>query len=138
MDAVPRGMGLNKLILAAIAALAVFIGACGPDAEVVRLQNNIRQSHGVQLTFTKSDLTSFAVQRCAQIQSNFSHAGFRVLPGYREMGENIARGYSTPASVVNAWMNSPSHRSNILYARFDSVGVAKCAGDHWVVEFGDR
>ncbi|MEL6221836.1 MAG: CAP domain-containing protein, partial [Cyanobacteria bacterium J06627_8] len=33
---------------------------------------------------------------------------------YKSAAENIGAGYSSPESVVRAWMNSPGHRDNIL------------------------
>ena len=42
---------------------------------------------------------------------------------YRSAGENIASGQTTPAEVVNAWMNSEGHRANILGESFTSLGV---------------
>jgi len=38
-------------------------------------------------------------------------------------GENIAYNYPGPWAVVNAWMNSPSHRANILNPNFTQIGV---------------
>ena len=38
-------------------------------------------------------------------------------------GENIAKGYSTPERVVDAWMNSPGHRANILNPSYTMIGV---------------
>ncbi|NLM13008.1 MAG: hypothetical protein GX209_04600, partial [Epulopiscium sp.] len=38
-------------------------------------------------------------------------------------GENIAKGQQTPAQVMNAWMNSPGHRSNILGTSYTQIGV---------------
>ena len=38
-------------------------------------------------------------------------------------GENIAAGYSTPASVMDGWMNSPGHRANILNCGFTEIGI---------------
>jgi uncharacterized protein YkwD len=41
-------------------------------------------------------------------------------------GENLAWGTgrgSTPQAVVHAWMESPSHRANLLRRRFRAVGV---------------
>jgi len=38
-------------------------------------------------------------------------------------GENIAYNYQGPRVVVNAWMNSPAHRANILNAKFTEIGV---------------
>ena len=38
-------------------------------------------------------------------------------------GENIAAGYGNSSAVMNGWMNSPGHRSNILNAGFKRLGV---------------
>ena len=38
-------------------------------------------------------------------------------------GENIATGFSTPASVVSGWMASEGHCRNILTPRFRAVGT---------------
>lgn len=38
-------------------------------------------------------------------------------------GENIAKGYVTPQSVVDAWMASPGHKENILSSKFTHIGV---------------
>lgn len=38
-------------------------------------------------------------------------------------GENIAAGQSTPEEVMDAWINSSAHRSNILSDKFTYLGV---------------
>lgn len=38
-------------------------------------------------------------------------------------GENIAKGYTSPQSVVDAWMASPGHKENILNHKFTHIGV---------------
>lgn len=38
-------------------------------------------------------------------------------------GENVAAGYSTSSSAYNAWMASPTHKANILRAKFTKTGV---------------
>ena len=38
-------------------------------------------------------------------------------------GENIAYGQRTPEEVMKSWMNSPGHRSNILNATYNQIGV---------------
>lgn len=38
-------------------------------------------------------------------------------------GENIAMGQTTPEAVMNGWMNSPGHRSNILNPTYTELGV---------------
>jgi uncharacterized protein YkwD len=42
---------------------------------------------------------------------------------YKWAGENIAAGQETPQDVVDAWMNSPDHKANILRPEFTSIGV---------------
>jgi uncharacterized protein YkwD len=39
-------------------------------------------------------------------------------------GENIAYGFTSALDVMNAWMNSPGHRANILGASFTELGVS--------------
>ena len=63
-------------------------------------------------------------------------------------GENLAWGtgeYGSVRSIFRAWMNSPTHRANILGA-YDQVGIALLdgnleghAGAHvWAAHFGSR
>jgi uncharacterized protein YkwD len=57
-------------------------------------------------------------------------AGAR-LTGDWFVGENIGYGTSwksTPGSMVDAWMNSPSHRENILNGDFRSIGIGVVLG----------
>jgi len=59
----------------------------------------------------------------------FSHgvnfAGRISAVGYvwRSAGENIATGFQTPRSVVNAWMASTGHCQNILNPTYGNVGT---------------
>jgi len=39
------------------------------------------------------------------------------------LGENIAAGQDTPEEVMDAWMNSPGHRANILSSNFEHIGI---------------
>jgi uncharacterized protein YkwD len=46
-------------------------------------------------------------------------------------GENIAWGggdYGTARAIVNAWMNSPPHRANILSPEFHDIGIGFSPG----------
>ena len=43
---------------------------------------------------------------------------------YSFAGENLAMGFSDAKSAVDAWINSPSHRSNLAHAKFKEIGVA--------------
>ncbi len=41
---------------------------------------------------------------------------------YKKAGENLAYGFSTSDATVIGWMNSPSHRANILDTSYTEVG----------------
>ncbi len=44
---------------------------------------------------------------------------------YIVIGENLALGtFKTGAEIVDAWMNSPGHRANILNNRYSEIGIA--------------
>ena len=47
---------------------------------------------------------------------------------YRVAGENLAKNYPNAASTVDAWMESPSHRQNILNKEYSEVGFAVTEG----------
>ncbi|MFI6162531.1 CAP domain-containing protein [Micromonospora haikouensis] len=57
---------------------------------------------------------------------------------WRAYGENVAWNQQTPAAVMDAWMNSPGHRANILNCSFTEigVGVANSNGPYWTQDFG--
>ncbi len=47
------------------------------------------------------------------------------------VGENLvwgSGGLSTPAELVQAWMNSPPHRANLLRSRFRDIGIGVVRG----------
>ena len=43
---------------------------------------------------------------------------------YDVAGENLAKNFPDAGATVNAWMASPSHKANILDARYQDVGFA--------------
>ncbi|MFI8823896.1 CAP domain-containing protein [Streptomyces sp. NPDC053431] len=55
-------------------------------------------------------------------------------------GENIAKGQADAAAVMDAWMNSPGHRANILNCGFTEigVGVGTDGGPSWTQDSGPR
>jgi hypothetical protein len=64
---------------------------------------------------------------------------------YSYAGENLAKGFTTSSDAVNAWMNSPTHRANILSPKFKDVGFfveeGRLQGEDTILivqEFGAR
>lgn len=54
----------------------------------------------------------------------FKQAGY----DYMYAGENLAMDFSESADVARAWMNSPSHRDNILSDKYTEIGIATAQG----------
>lgn len=88
--------------------------------------------------------TDMAVNGCFQHDScdgtNTFDRILAVYPNGGAMGEIIAAGYKDAASVVDAWMNSPGHRAQILGDSFTALGVGLAKGGsfgtYWTVDFG--
>ena len=56
--------------------------------------------------------------------SFFKEVGYK----YIYAGENLARDFMDSASVVEAWMNSPTHKDNIVNPNYKEIGVAVVNG----------
>lgn len=55
--------------------------------------------------------------------------------GSMPQGENIAAGYTTAEDVVNGWLQSPGHCSNIMEPGFRELGVGMYQ-NYWTQKFG--
>lgn len=55
---------------------------------------------------------------------------------YLYCGENIAWGQQSVSEVMNDWMNSKGHKSNILDPNFELVGIGYYGG-YWTQQFTD-
>lgn len=117
---------MRTTLLAALLAAILTIGlvpTVQANARIDSGTNAFRSSHGLPALTTWGPLEDVARRRAREITSNFAHPTnwqylFDLLPGcLTGIGENIA--YSTTsvysdAWVVNAWIDSPSHRANML------------------------
>ncbi|MGB3760758.1 MAG: CAP domain-containing protein [Rivularia sp. (in: cyanobacteria)] len=126
--------------------------------EVVVLTNSYRTQHDLQPLTLNIDLSESAQVHSEDMALGdfFSHTGSNgtrvsdrtTSAGYQSsyVGENIAAGYITAEEVVRGWMNSPSHRENILNANYQEIGVgyhylANDTGEinyntYWTQDFG--
>lgn len=51
---------------------------------------------------------------------------------YTKAGENLAYGFATSADTVTGWMNSPSHKANLLDTAFTEVGFGFANSSNYV------
>ena len=105
------------------------------ETEVIRLINIERTSRGVPALTTNWQLSRVARYKSQDMidKNYFAHQSptygspFDMMEAFglrfSAAGENIAYGQRSAREVVNAWMNSPGHRANILSRAFTQTGV---------------
>ncbi|WP_372478056.1 CAP domain-containing protein [Streptomyces barringtoniae] len=132
------------------AAPAAVATANATEAEVLKLVNEERAKVGCSALTVNSSLTRLAESFSDDMAARdfFDHtdpdgktpwdraaaAGITGLGG-----ENIARGQADAAAVMQAWMDSPGHRANILNCDFKTLGVGVHfgpGGPWWTQDFG--
>lgn len=103
---------------------------------LVELTNNDRTSSGLGTLAVSPVLTAVAEAKAADMAEKgyFAHVSPEGLTpwhwfkqeGYQfaYAGENLAIDFSESPDVVRAWMQSPTHRANILGTRFTEIGIA--------------
>ncbi|MFJ8234113.1 CAP domain-containing protein [Ureibacillus sp. NPDC094379] len=118
------------------------------EQQVVDLTNAERTKAGLKPLEIYAPLMKVAEAKSADMAKNnyFSHTSptygspFDQIKAagisYKSAGENIAQGQRTPAEVVQAWMDSPGHRQNIMNANYTHIGVGYVEnGNYWTQQF---
>jgi uncharacterized protein YkwD len=120
----------------------IFLNA--QEKETFALHNQIRRNRGIRALCVHPILQKAARAHSKDMieRDYFSHNtkgrnetfferlqryGYR----YRKVGENIAYGsgsFGEPRSIMDAWMNSPDHRRNILNNDFRQIGIGTHTG----------
>lgn len=157
---------LARVAAGALVVLSLTVGSASAapsdavlaeQAQVLDLVNQQRAAYGLA-PLVANDTLADEAQGYADWMARdnfFSHTGpdgsdvrqRAEAAGYTDwafLGENLAAGQPTPDRVVQAWMNSPSHRANILAADAAEVGLGHAYqsgtryGHYWALEFGTR
>jgi uncharacterized protein YkwD len=111
------------------------------------LMNAMRENEGVPRLREQTDLAKASVEHSQDMVDNkyFAHdsldgrdvvkrleqVAYIPKSGDWVVGENLAWGAGTlasPKALVNAWMNSPPHRENLLSGDFQEVGMGVVFG----------
>lgn len=102
--------------------------------KVIELINAERAKEGIPALQKDTTITNAADTRAKETVTLFSHqrpnetswitALIENNIYFSTAAENIAKGQTTPAQVVKAWMESPSHRQNIMNSNYNKIGVS--------------
>ncbi len=97
--------------------------------EAFDLVNAKRAEAGLPALVWDGTLEACAQVRATEIQTKFSHtrpngSDWYTVNSDLMWGENLAKGYKSASSVVNAWMNSATHKANIMDGGFVTCSIA--------------
>lgn len=137
------GQTIQVIVFAAVLNLFVFGSAKAFSAgELIDSANASRTQNGFASLTANSQLEQAAISKANDILANdyFAHTSpagktpWDFIKGagynYTFAGENLAIGYSNTSELHNDWMNSASHRANILNQNFTEVGIAIVSGEY--------
>ena len=108
------------------------------DEEAVALAGSVRKAGMSEAELARADeLRAMAIdaldivnaKRAEEAASKFSHTrpngkDWYTVNSELMWGENLAKGYDSAQSVVDAWMASPTHAANILAGDFTTCSIA--------------
>ena len=104
--------------------------------EVLKIINSFRKEGGLEPLVLDDQLITVACARAEEIawSGRFSHYrpnGSSILRdagiAKGSAGENIARGFSEPDDVCQAWKASETHYENIMNPEFTKIGIGVAA-----------
>ncbi len=140
MRRVPRySIALILVILGSLVGISTVEAASGEESSFASRINSERSSRGMGTLAWAEDLAQVArrhSQRMAS-QNNLHHnpnLGSEVR-GWKAVGENVGYGPGVD-ELHGAFMQSPSHRANILDADYTQIGIGTVWADGtlWVTE----
>jgi len=150
-----------------VSTAGAYIGDCTPQSnwgtlrqdlvsQVLTLVNQNRATYGLGALKLSPTLTNSAIWKSRHmayyqymqhddpappfartVADRIGACGYSSFAGW---GENIAYGYQSPSAVMDAWMNSPGHRANILNGSYKVIGIGVAAAAngllYWTQDFG--
>jgi hypothetical protein len=144
----------NVLLFCAVLILAIKIFSMGvlmylpqsfffadiTKSELISLVNRGRESAGLDILSENVRLDEAARLKAQNMLQNqyFNHTSpsgvtpwhwfYEAGYNYKYAGENLAIGFYDSTEVYSAWLNSPSHKENILNPNYTEMGTAVLDG----------
>lgn len=103
------------------------------DLQVVNVINEEREEMNLDPYMFDRDLGKAAYVRAEECEQLFSHTRPNGQKWYTVnqnicFGENLAYGYNTAEDVVDAWLDSPTHRDLLYDKEFETCGIGHYEG----------
>lgn len=124
----------------------------GPRRRVIQLTNSERRRNKLNSLVANAILNKSAQAKARHLtRSGFEHGKWWLFierhakaageKRFGRIGENIARRQDSPEQVVEEWMDSPTHRANILEDEYRYIGVGfhrRGDDEFWVQHFAGK
>ena len=127
------------LILVLTYSSSVFASSIN-QANLINLTNHDRIINGLNSLEVSDELTQAATNKANDMLKNnyfdhYSPSGKTPWDfindanyDYELAGENLAVDFKSAEGVNSAWMNSPTHKKNILKSNYQEIGIATVSG----------
>ena len=131
---------IRTVIHQTVSASAKSLSQSSSEADLVVLTNLVRHDLGRKSLIWNAQLYQAAQDKASDMLTHqyFDHTSpSGVTPWsfihdtgytYTSAGENLAEGFILDQAIVQAWMNSPAHRANIVDAEFTETAIATKTG----------
>lgn len=115
------------------------------EAQILKGINAERKAAGLSELRHDPDMDNGADIRAAEIVKKWSHTrpdGSEYWTADKDniYGENLSKDFTSVNDIVDSWMDSPSHRDNVLFKDFKTCAISTIKttdGRYYVaVEFG--
>lgn len=137
------GYGLALLLLRLLLGAIPAQSSAVDSGVLMKLINTERTQRNLTSLIAHSSLAAAASQKAQDMidRDYFAHIdpdgnyvwGKIVAAGYtpyRILGENLALDFSTSEGMIKAWLDSPTHRANLLHTEFVNQGLSAVYGDY--------
>lgn len=147
----PSSLGIIAILMILFQGIINYIPKINPNIlgyasnisiqDVVNLTNQKRSEAGLSALSLNQELSAAAYTKGRDMIDRdywahvapdgtqpwkfFGQFGYK----YKFAGENLARDFSNANEAVNAWMNSPTHKENILNPKYKEIGIGIVEGD---------
>lgn len=135
--------GLALVILRLLLGASPAGSAAVESQPLMTLINNERASRNLNILKTDNSLLVASSQKAQDMidRDYFAHVdpdGNYVWPkiiaagygAYKILGENLALDFLTSEGMIKAWLDSPTHRANLLHTDFLDQGLTALYGDY--------
>ncbi len=132
------GYVIASFLVLLITVQTAFASPITPE-NILGLINKERVANGLNELQVNYELNRAASMKSRDMvkRNYFEHYAFGITPwdfirnsgyDYQFAGENLAMSFNTSEGMVRAWMNSPTHRDNILDTNFSDTGIGIVKG----------